>query len=627
MLDSRRKLFIAGGVAVAAILLLLLSLNLWSTSWLQSLFSRRGADLSAVLKTNQTTIYRTQIHAVTPLWGVKDKTTLVANMDLKIRCRNQGAEVAGWIPVESKILEGSCEVDQKPRALQLAGKKLSYRYSALRRIARWQGLPFPSGVELLEIGPPKGRVKKGERWKIEVKRILLQQQEEIGFDKFFTYVGEDTLKGKLCHRLSVSVPTTNKKLSTGAFLKFAGSGEVWISKDDGTIFKSTEILEGQLRDEKLSKEAGRFAQAMTLYEATVAPPAPPALLATSASASSTAARGSVADVAAATPPPPPKAAVQAPAPPPKALAKPAASAPVAKPKKIERLVFVSNATGKREIWSAATDGSVKECLTGYGYAHWAPALNSEGRVMLCVSKRPRGVNLWTFDLTTAEGSPLTEFAEQDNIQAGWSDGGRRFVLLKNGILWSVHRDGFNLQTFQLDGRVVDFAVTPLNAQAAVVINELNQNKILLVNVKSGVMRELFKGDLPSWSPDAKKLAYRNHEALNVANADGSLSRQVLKASIAHAPILWSPSSKKLACTVLEGGLANVQLVPDTVSAMATKVTTRGGEAHAFSKTGNRIAYLLHGDLWIASIDGQVHTRVTRDGATEPPIWWGQHYVP
>jgi Tol biopolymer transport system component len=578
---------------------------------LGSLVSRGGADLSARSKPGKDIVYRCQVSATDPVWTNAAPSAIGSGVELKVRCRILTEEADGWINAESEILEGRYEVDGKFQESRLAGQKMTYKYSSLRRMSSWTGPVFPTGIELLDIGAPNGRVKRGEKWKIEVKRLLLRRQGEIGFDKEYVYGGTETLDGEECHKLTVSIPSRSVRLNGGATLDLSGSGEVWIAKSSGRIMKATEILEGPLRDEKQSKEPGRFSQSLILQDAGAPavdakasqPARVPAVI--PASVVAVAKTGAVKAAATSSTVTTNDAEVMA-----------------------ERLVFVSVATGMREIWSVSPDGAAKKCLTGYAHEHWAHALlEPEGKIMACVSRRVSGVNLWRCDLAAGDCVPLTEFGERDDIRAGWSDHGRKLIFLKGGKLWSVDRDGYNLQSFSLEGKVIDFAATEETNIVAVVVNVLNLDKIHAVNVVNGSTRELFEGDLPSWSPDGTRLAYRNGETLNMGNADGSMMKQLMKFTLAEAPILWDPASRaKVACTIVEDGVENAVIVAESGAGTMTRATTRGGEAHAFSPRGDRIAYLLHGDLWIASTDGSSQMRVTSDGASQPPVWWGSHRV-
>jgi len=614
-----------GGVLSWSLVLLALA----GCDRVSALIGRSGAALEASLKTGQESSWRVLVESSAPAQpaGAAAKAgTISARIDLKIKTKLGAEEADGWFQLDGEILEGRYEVDQQPRGTQLAGQKLSGKINGGRRLSRWQGPAFPSGLELLEIAPPKGRVKKGEQWKLEVHRQLLQQQQDVVFDKFYTDQGESPLGAELCDHLSISIPSTKRLLSTGTQVEFTGSGEVWISRKDGRVLKATEVLDGQMSDEKVPGSAGRFAQAITLMDDAIAP----AMMASLIEGSG------VRPAAPPAPAPPASPSSAAPAP----AAKPAAAAtavapPPATGKPVkpdvaltgsgtgDRLVFVSHATGQREIWSVAPSGEDKRCVSGFDYPHWSPSMDPDGRSLACVVRRPSGVNLVSLSLVSGDEAALTEFSERDDLMPAWSLGGQRLVFLKGGKLWSIHHDGDNLHSFALTGNAIGFAATPMNGTIAVVTNELNLDKIFSVDVMSGATRELFEGDEPSWSPDGTRLAFRSGETVNISNADGSGAHLVMKGLTQDAPLLWDPAGKRLACTLVTGTDVNVAMLDDNVKSSVTRVTSRGGTAAAFSPAGDRIAYLLNGDVWIATTDGNIQTRLTADGASELPVWWGK----
>lgn len=597
-----------------------------------SLFSRSGAKLASSLEKNRTVMYRTQVNAVIPVVGADGKAAAkTVDLAMKVSSRT-GAEISGgWIVLENEITEGQYMINGQPTPVQLAGRRITAKISELRGVSQWQGLTFPVGVELLEIGVPKGRVQPGEKWKIEATRVLLHREERIAFSKFYTYQGDGTFEKNSCHKLAVSIPATTVALGDGSHLQFSGSGEVWIAKKDGLIRKATEIIEGTL-------PAGRFAQAVSLYDAAVAPADLPSPLAAAAPPSAAVAQKPAVSATGVGPAPAPSATSAAspraaePAPAAKAPAResPAGATQPAE-STTERLVYVSNATGKREVWSVRPDGADKRCLTGYDHPHWGPAFDPAGEFMAAVSHRPDGVNVWCFDFKTGGATPLTQFSETDDIRLQWGRGGEKVVFMRAGTLWSVHRDSFNLQSHRFAGDVIDFSANHKVREVAVVVNELNRNVIFMLDIFGGAVRELCEGEMPSWSPDCSKIAFRNGNSLNVIHTDASKQWRVLERRIGNNPIMWEPSGKNLILTTLEGESPDVIMIEvgegeTKMGASVNNVTSRGGEGCAISSDGKRVAYLLYGDLWITHIDKNVHVRLTADGTTQRPIWWGMHHV-
>ena len=213
-----------------------------------ALVGRGGATLSQPLKSGDELVTRTLIEAVAPLWTGSRTGSTSSRLDLKLRCRITGAEADGWASAEAEILEGSMESAAGSRPLQGVGQKLPFKLGSQRRINRPANVPHPTGLELMEIAPPDGRIKKGDQWKVAVKRALLIPQEEIDMDKLFRLEGEDTWGGEPVWRLSVQIVPLKRALGSGAQLELAGTGEVLISRKTGRLMRSTEVLEGRLTD-------------------------------------------------------------------------------------------------------------------------------------------------------------------------------------------------------------------------------------------------------------------------------------------------------------------------------------------------------------------------------------------
>jgi len=569
-----------------------------------------GVDLSdSGLKPGRDLPYAAVIQAQMPVLSGTAGSTTNARLEVVSRVRIGSIDSPEWARAEGEVTGAKYEVDSKPYPVSLAGNKLPFKYGSLRRVSAWPSLIMPVGLELLEVSLPHAKVRKGEGWKGDARRLLLQQGDEIKFVKEYRYTGDATEAGEACYRVSVTVAPATVTLPSGAVMEYSGTGEVLISKKDGRVVKATEVLEGTLRNEKLSKEPGHFMHAMALaYGATVpAVPAP------------TGSREANVPVAA-----PPPAAPAVPA------AKPLPSMPAAAPTAsggvLERLVFVSGSTGKRQVWSVSADGTDKRCLTNHAFEHWMGIPDPGGKLMAVVSRRAAGVNLFAYALDRGVGDPLTNFSEDEDIKAGWSKEGRRLIFLKGGRLWSIHLEGYDVQSYGVEGSVTDFCAIPVTQRIIAVQNVLNQSLLLNIDSVSGSARELFEGDQPSLSADGTRLAYRNGDYLYISNSDGTLNKQVSKVNIADAPILWSPDGKKLAMTIVGDGDLNVSVL-DVAEGTLKPVTTRGGTAVAFSPRSDRIAYMRNGDLWLATTDGTAHTLITPDGSSTGPVYWGMVYVP
>jgi len=632
------------------------------------LFSRGGTDLSFRPAASQEYTYQSTVDSSIPSWTKTGSGSVTATLRMKIRCRASGQADADGIPVQGDILDGQATQGGKQWAMQLMGQKVVYRISELRRISQWQGLgAIPVGPELFSLEVPKGKVKSGETWKVESDRFILQLATSIRITRNFSIKGEEQFGGEQCLVVTTSIPAMTKKLESGITLDISGNGSTSISKKDGRIVKAIETLQGSMTNPSVSQQAAPFTQSVVITELSsgVAPALPSAASPTGQTAAKPVSAPAPSPIAPPTPltgqpvaqaqPPasltpavPAKAPTAVPAAAPTAApspAKPAATgAPVqAKPASAatsaaaapkeetgpfqERLVFVSRATGRREVWSVAPDGTAKRCLTPYTFEHWYPSFDPDGKVLACASRRSNGVNLWSFNMDNGASSPLTEFGEVSDIKAAWTFGGKKLVFIKDSKLWAIHRDGFNMQSFDFDGPVVDLAATPMTAVVAVVVNVLNQMKIQTVEVNSGAVRDLFEGDLPDWSPDGGRMVYRNVDALNVARSDGTGSKSLFKGHILSTPLRWDPSGRKIMCTIQENEavVPNV-LIINEADGISNKATSRGGIGQAFSVSGDKVVYLLHGDIWIATLDGAAHVQMTTDGGSSGPVIWGKQYV-
>jgi dipeptidyl aminopeptidase/acylaminoacyl peptidase len=77
----------------------------------------------------------------------------------------------------------------------------------------------------------------------------------------------------------------------------------------------------------------------------------------------------------------------------------------------------------------------------------------------------------------------------------------------------------------------------------------NHARIGVFNLATKNWRELTQGEQPTWSPDGKWIAFRNHDSYYLVSPSGEGNRLLFKNKYSYSPLWWSPDSRFVAYSV------------------------------------------------------------------------------
>jgi TolB protein len=284
----------------------------------------------------------------------------------------------------------------------------------------------------------------------------------------------------------------------------------------------------------------------------------------------------------------------------------------------DTIVFVSDRTGNREIWSMRSDGSQQAQLTNSVETEFEPKLSSDGQQIAFVRKNASpnvfpDETIWVMD---ADGSNQHEvFAPA--------------VPLGGQIPPNVTRD--RDPTWSPDGKEIAFVRDALGTLAGVVAMNADGTglHVAVSAVPPNQVDRVF--DL-AWSPDDTAIAYAfdfvcclSH--IDISKLDGSGTqiligpRNAVDVQTFDVAPAWSPDSKKVAFHGQPNVNNNVGAagvwVANTMGLPNPLQLAQDGQRPSWSPKGDRIAFDRAGSVWTMNADGTNQVLLT---AGSSPSW-------
>lgn len=225
-----------------------------------------------------------------------------------------------------------------------------------------------------------------------------------------------------------------------------------------------------------------------------------------------------------------------------------------------RLAFVSDATGKKEVYVANVLGLDMRQVTRHKHLVVSPRFTPDGTHLAYSSYHSGNQNLYLTDLRQSQVTQVISKRKGMNLAPAWAPDGKSMIvtLSKDGSpdLYRIDREGKVLQRLtEKAGINVSPSWSPDGKSIAFVSDRSGQPQVYIMDVgKQSVRRLTYEGSEnsePAWSPKGDLIAYTGRQngtyQIFVINPDDPLSvKQVSSGSGDFESSTWSPDGKQIA---------------------------------------------------------------------------------
>ncbi|HVP28607.1 MAG TPA: Tol-Pal system beta propeller repeat protein TolB [Myxococcota bacterium] len=265
------------------------------------------------------------------------------------------------------------------------------------------------------------------------------------------------------------------------------------------------------------------------------------------------------------------------------------------------VAFVSDRTGKREVYVTDVVGGTPKQLTHNNTINAFPGWSPDGSAIVYTSYR-EARRPYLFVLTRGSQSP-----------------GRVFRNLNPA--WQVFRGVFD----------------PTGSKLALVISIEGQSEIFSIDRNGSGLRRITNSPTlevsPSYSPDGSQMVFVSDRTgapqIYVMNADGSGIRRLTYNGSYNTGPAWSPDGKWIAYESQVGGQFDIWLIDPSGSANVPLATSPANdEGASWSPDGRKIVFASkrrgESDLYVVDRDGSNLRSITSGGRNNVDPAWGPY---
>lgn len=254
-----------------------------------------------------------------------------------------------------------------------------------------------------------------------------------------------------------------------------------------------------------------------------------------------------------------------------------------------QIAFVSNKSGRKEIYLCNYDGGSIRQVTRDNSISVSPSISSDGQQLAYTSYLSGYADIYKIDLPTGQRSRI------------------------------INEPGTNTGA----------AISPDGKKLALTMSFPGNPELFTAGIDGGRAKRLTKSSgvesSPSWGPDGKKIVYVSDASgkpqLYIIGANGGRPDHV---NTGHGWCVepdWSPDGARIAFNIRQGR-ANQIAIYDLQSRQ-TRVITSGqnAEAPVFGADSRHVIYVQGNDLYLHDVEGGARTKIVSGmGTVSEPTW-------
>ncbi len=254
-----------------------------------------------------------------------------------------------------------------------------------------------------------------------------------------------------------------------------------------------------------------------------------------------------------------------------------------------RIVFVSDATGTKQIYLCDADGENPQQVTNNRYGAVSPALASDDSMLAYTSY--------------ASGFPAL-------VMVDMASGSERQMANTPGVNTGA--------TFSPDGKHLALTMSFVGNPEIFVLNLASSHATCITDTPGAPCS-------PSWHPDGQQLIYASHEdsspLLYTIDITAEAPARLWDTGYSFcADPEWSPDGKQVAFTARTAGSMAVIIKPYPFG-KSSLIQGSGAQHPTWSPDGRQLAYAHKGELWVHDLDTGTRRCLVRGlGHISEPKW-------
>ncbi len=258
-----------------------------------------------------------------------------------------------------------------------------------------------------------------------------------------------------------------------------------------------------------------------------------------------------------------------------------------------KIAFVSDQTGKKEVYIMDIDGTDIMRITNHRTAVVSPVWSPDGTKLLFTSYLGRNPDTYLYDFAVGR---MTSVSRRDglNISGDFSPDGRSLLLTLsyegNPEIYLMDLDSKQLKRLtNFWGIDVSPSFSPDGKRIAFVSDRAGTPQIYVMNADgSNVRRVTYEGNYnasPRWSPDGRKIAFSGISFNNInfkifiMNPDGSELIQLTNGAGSDENPSWSPDSRYILFSSTRDGNSELYITNTSGTYLYRMTRTPYNETH------------------------------------------------